>query len=95
MEKESIKDKPVERVKQKTVKLTFKEKIALEKLPAEIEMLEHQIDEKKKCLADPSCYEKIGITILADELMQLEEDYEQKVEELLTIEEKEESISSS
>ena len=95
MEKESVKEKPVERVKQKTLKLTYKEKIALEKLPSEIDELETQIDEKKNCLADPKCYEKIGITVLADELAKLEELYEQKVEELLSIEEKVEEIENS
>ncbi|WP_345993825.1 ribosomal protection-like ABC-F family protein [Sulfurimonas sp. HSL-1716] len=95
MEKESTKEKPVERVKQKTLKLTFKEKIALEKLPSEINELEKRIDEKKSCLADPSCYEKIGITVLAAELQELEDTYEQKVEELLSIEEKVEEIENS
>ena len=80
--------------KPKTLKLTFKEKIALEKLPLEIEALEELIEEKNRCLADPKCYEDIGITTLASELEKLEELYEQKVEELLTIQEKEEEIES-
>jgi len=46
-------------------------------------------------LADPSCYEEIGISKLADELKKIEEEYEQKVEELLTIEEKQEEILAS
>ena len=94
MEKESAKEKPVERVKQKELKLTFKEKIALEKLPIEIEKLEKLIDEKNGCLSNPACYEKIGITVLAEELQKLKESYEQKVDELLTIEEKAEEIAS-
>ncbi|MCI4406106.1 MAG: ABC-F family ATP-binding cassette domain-containing protein [Sulfuricurvum sp.] len=81
--------------KPKALKLTFKEKIALEKLPLEIDELEQQIDEKKKCLANPQCYEKIGITVLAAELQKLEDVYEQKVEELLSIEEKLEEIEKS
>ncbi len=80
--------------KQKTLKITFKEKIALEKLPLEIEELETQIEEKNKCLADPKCYEDIGVTALAKELQDLEEIYEQKVEELLEIQEKEELLNS-
>ena len=80
--------------KQKTIKLTFKEKIALEKLPIEIDELEIKIEEKNECLADPKCYEEIGITALAKELEELEAIYEQKVEELLTIQEKEEEINS-
>ncbi len=94
MEKESAKEKPVERVKQKELKLTFKEKIALEKLPIEIEKLEKLIDEKNGCLSNPACYEKIGITVLAEELQKLKESYEQKVDELLTIEEKAEEIQA-
>ncbi|PHQ65266.1 MAG: ABC transporter ATP-binding protein, partial [Sulfurimonas sp.] len=87
--KQEVKEKP------KTLKITFKEKIALEKLPQEIEKLELQMEEKNKCLGDPKCYEDIGISQLASELGKLEELYEQKVEELLTIEEKEEEIGLS
>ncbi|MEA3371481.1 MAG: ABC-F family ATP-binding cassette domain-containing protein [Campylobacterota bacterium] len=78
----------------KTLKLTFKEKMALEQLPQEIEELEEKIEEKNECLADPKCYEEIGLSALAKELAELEESYEQKVEELLTIQEKEEEINS-
>ena len=46
------------------------------------------------CLADPSCYEEKGITVLAAELAELEAEYETKVEELLTIEEKVEAINA-
>ena len=78
--------------KPKQLKLTYKEKIALEKLPLEIEELELELDAKNECLANPKCYEEIGITTLAKELEELELVYEQKVEELLNIEEKEELI---
>ncbi len=81
--------------KPKELKLTYKEKIALEKLPVEIEELEAKIDEKNSCLADPLCYEKIGITQLARELEELKGLYEQKVEELLDIQAKEEEINLS
>lgn len=96
MEKESRKTelKPKES-KPKELKLTFKEKMALEKLPIEIEELEAKIDEKNSCLANPSCYEKIGITKLAKEFEELKSLYEEKVEELLTIQEKEEEIKNS
>ena len=93
MEVESKKSEPKTRVeKPKQLKLTYKEKIALQKLPDEIDELEQQMEEKNNCLADPKCYEEIGITTLAKELEKLEELYEQKVEELLTIQEKEEQI---
>jgi len=94
MEKESQKEKPQEqkREKQKLLKLSYKEKLALDKLPLEIEELEILIEEKNNCLANPACYEEIGISKLAKELEKIEEEYEYKVEELLTIEEKEEEI---
>ncbi len=83
-------------VKEKTkiVKLTFKEKIALDTLPKEIDALEILIDEKNECLAQPKCYEEIGIATVAKELADLEELYEVKVDELLLIQEKEEAINS-
>lgn len=80
-------------IKEKKLKLTYKEKIALEKLPLEIEELELLLEEKNNCLANPSCYEDIGITALANELKALENEYEEKVEALLTIQEKEEEIT--
>jgi len=83
---ETLKEKP------KALKLTFKEKIALEELPLEIEKLELNIEEKNTCLADPNCYGEIGITKLAKELKDLEALYEQKMEELFLIEEKQETI---
>jgi len=85
---EAKKEKP------KTLKLTFKEKMALESLPNEIDELEEQIEKTNSCLADPKCYEERGITIIAEELANLETLYESKVEELLTIQEKEEEINS-
>ncbi len=94
IEKEAKTPKPKEEKKErkKPLKLTYKEKIALEQLPIEIEELELLIEEKNECLADPKCYEEIGITALAKELEELEKRYEEKVEELLTIEEKLEQI---
>lgn len=88
--------KVVTEVKEKTkiVKLTFKEKIALDTLPKEIDALEVLMDEKNDCLSKPKCYEEIGIATVAKELADLEELYEIKVEELLMIQEKEESINS-
>ena len=90
-----IKPKEILKEKTKTLKLTFKEKLALEKLPLEIEELEEKMEEKNKCLADPKCYESIGITALAQELQEIEELYESKVEELLSIQEKEEEIANA
>ena len=96
LEKAANKEKPIEVVKEKStiLKLTFKEKLALEKLPIEIEELERKIEEKNICLANPKCYEEVGVTALAKELAELEALYELKIEELLTIQEKEEEINS-
>ncbi len=84
----------VQSEKQKVFKLTFNEQRALEKLPAEIEALEAKIDELNASLADPKKYEKIGISILAEELEKTKILYEEKVDELLTIEEKAEEIEA-
>ncbi len=96
IEKEAKEIKPKEEKKErkKPLKLTYKEKMALEQLPLEIEELELLIEEKNGCLADPTCYEEIGITKLAEELKQLEAEYEEKVEKLLIIEEKLEEIQA-
>jgi len=97
MEKESKKqEKEIIRKEEKkqVIKLTFKEKIALEKLPLEIEELEIKIEEKNNCLANPECYEEIGLTKLAQELSEIEKIYEEKMEELFEIEEKLEEIES-
>ncbi|WP_457744814.1 ribosomal protection-like ABC-F family protein [Sulfurimonas sp.] len=97
MENEAVKVKKTTQhltEKKKRVNLTFKEKIALEKLPLEIEELEKQIEEKSLCLCQPKCYEEIGLTQLANELNAVELLYEQKVEELLNIQEKEEEIAN-
>ena len=80
--------------KPKVLKLSFNEQKALSTLPLEIDMLEKQIDEINQCLADPKCYEKKGISVLAQELEKAKILYEEKVEELLTIQEKEEEIEA-
>ncbi len=87
-------EKPRREEKPKALKLTYKEKIALETLPAEIDALETQIDAVNACLADPGCYAEKGISVLAKELEALEALYEAKVEELLAIEEKLETIEA-
>ena len=78
----------------KAIKLTFNEQRALEKLPLEIDTLEAKIDELNASLADPKKYEKIGISVLAQELEKTKELYEAKVDELLSIEEKLEEIEA-
>jgi ABC transport system ATP-binding/permease protein len=78
--------------KPKAFKLTFNEQRALQTLPVEIERLEAKIDELNASLADPAQYEKIGISVLAEELEKTKALYEERVDELLTIEEKAEEI---
>ncbi len=87
-------NRPKHNNKPKALKLTFNEKKALETLPQEIEQLEEQLEQLNNCLADPSCYEEKGIGVLAQELSALEERYEEKVEALLSIEEKVEQIAA-
>ena len=84
----AIQDKP------KIFKLTYNETRALETLPKEIELIEAKMDELNACLANPKCYEEKGIRTLADELEKTKALYEEKVEELLTIEEKAEEIEA-
>ena len=84
--KEDKKEKP------KPAKLTFKEKIALEKLPQEIEKLEENILELNEKLSDPNKYQEISVSDLADELLKLEELYDEKVDQLLDIEAKAEEL---
>jgi len=91
----TIAEKPTTREKPKTLKLTYKETEALKRLPTEIEALEEKIDIINACLADPKCYELKGITVVADELSEAEARYEEKVEELLLIEEKVEEIEAA
>ncbi len=89
------KAKPAERPERvRGERLTYKEKIALETLPGEIEALEEKIDALNACLADPDCYAEKGIQRLAQELEALEADYESKVDALLDIEEKAERIEA-
>jgi ATP-binding cassette subfamily F protein uup len=80
--------------KPKVFKLSFNEQKALSTLPLEIDTLEAKIDELNASLADPKKYEKIGISVLAQELEKTKALYEEKVEELLTIQEKEEAIEA-
>lgn len=81
-----------EKPKQKPLKLTFNEQKQLEILPDEIEALEAKIDELNSSLSNPAIYEQIGITTLAKELEEAKELLEQKIDELLAIEEKIEQI---
>ncbi len=98
MERESAKDEKAALTKPKSdkiLKLTYKEKELLEKLPGEIDAMESQIDALKACLSNPDCYHEKGLSRIAEELEALEAHYEERVELLLSIEEKQEQIAQS
>ncbi len=83
------------KIKKEVLKLTYKEKEALKVLPKQIEELEAKIEEINNCLADPNCYQEIGLSKLSAELEAKEQAYEDLVEELLRIEEKVELIAAN
>ncbi len=69
----------------KQTKLSYKEQQDFDKLPNEIEVLEEKITIINKCLYDPECYEKKGLTTLSEELSKLEAVYEEKAERYLEV----------
>ena len=91
--KEAIQEMDKE-FKKEVFKLTYKEKEALKKLPTQIEAMENKIEEINNCLANPDCYQDIGLTKLSAELEEKEAEYEGMIEELLRIEEKVEIIEA-
>jgi ATP-binding cassette subfamily F protein uup len=93
LEKEKTSVKVVNEPKKQT-KLSYKDQREYDSLPNEIEELENKIAELNSCLADPKCYEKIGIVTLSKELEEKKAIYEEKVERFLTLEELVESFNS-
>jgi len=93
LEKEKTSVKVVNEPKKQT-KLSYKDQREYDSLPNEIEELEAKIEELNSCLADPKCYEKIGIVTLSKELEEKKAIYEEKVERFLTLEELVESFNS-
>ncbi len=82
------KQKDQNRVKKRSLKLSYKEKRDYERLPQKIEAMEDKIKELNDCLGDPSCYKQRGIENLHKELLELNRSYEEMVERYLLIEEK-------
>lgn len=80
--------------KKEVFKLSYKEKEALKALPTKIEALENKIEEINQCLANPDCYQEIGISKISQELQAKEAEYEELIDELLRIEEKVEMIDA-
>lgn len=93
LEKEKTSVKVVNEPKKQT-KLSYKDQREYDSLPNKIEELENKIAELNSCLADPKCYEKIGIVALSKELEEKKAIYEEKVERFLTLEELVESFNS-
>ncbi|MCT7538304.1 ABC-F family ATP-binding cassette domain-containing protein [Aliarcobacter cryaerophilus] len=93
LEKEKTSVKVVNEPKKQT-KLSYKDQREYDSLPNELEDLEAKIEELNSCLADPKCYEKIGIVALSKDLEEKKAIYEEKVERFLTLEELVESFNS-
>ena len=84
----------IENLPKKQVKLSYKDQREYDSLPKELEKIEEKIEEINGCLADPKCYEKIGIVVLSKELEETKAIYEEKVERFLELEELVESFNS-
>ncbi|PRM90913.1 ABC transporter ATP-binding protein [Aliarcobacter cryaerophilus] len=84
----------IENLPKKQVKLSYKDQREYDSLPNELEKIEEKIAELNSCLADPKCYEKIGIVVLSKELEETKAIYEEKVERFLELEELVESFNS-
>lgn len=75
-----------------TLKLSYKEQQALKTLPHQIETLEEEIKAIKKCLENPDCYQKIGLSKLSEDLRLKEDALEPLIEAWLELEEKIETM---
>lgn len=82
-------------VQNRSLKLSYKEKIEYEELPFKIETLEDEISKIKSCLEDPKCYQEIGLVELSEKLELKENELEPLIERFLELEEKVEMINSS
>ena len=69
----------------KQTKLSYKEQQDFDTLPDVIETLEDEIKALNKCLGDPDCYLKKGLSVISEELAQLEKVYEEKSDRYLEV----------
>ncbi len=76
----------------KQTKLSYNDKRDLELLPPKIEELEAKIEELNNCLANPECYNEIGLVEVSSKLAKLEEEYAQLSERYLDILELQEEL---
>ncbi|WP_395148934.1 ribosomal protection-like ABC-F family protein [uncultured Helicobacter sp.] len=87
-------DKSVEQEKLKIqkpktpLKLSYKEKLALDSLPQEIEELEGRIALLESDLTNPEKYQSIGITAIANALENLKVELDMKLEQYFALEQK-------
>lgn len=93
IEKNKTTSKIVNEPKKQT-KLSYKDQREYDILPKELEDLENKIAQLNNCLADPKCYEKMGIIALSKELEDTKVIYEEKVERFLHLEELIESFNN-
>ncbi len=87
---EQIAKEPKAKKQRVQKKLSYKQKLALERLPDEIKALEAKMDALNACLSDPNCYKEKGLSKVASELEMVQKEYEQKSEyylELLELQE--------
>ena len=77
-----------------SIKLTYKEQQEYKILPKQIEEIENDIEEINICLTNPTCYEKIGLSKLSDDLQKKQIELDILIENFLLIEEKVEEINN-
>jgi ATP-binding cassette subfamily F protein uup len=93
-QKKAVIEEMAPALKKEVFKLSYKEKEALKVLPDKIERLENEIEELNQCLANPDCYQNIGLSQITQDLQSKEAEYEKLIDELLHIEEKVEMINA-
>ncbi|WP_394954907.1 ribosomal protection-like ABC-F family protein [uncultured Helicobacter sp.] len=89
--KESAHEEKTQKPKAQT-KLSYKEKLALEALPNEIDVLESRIVALESDLTNPEKYQALGIATLASELEALKIELDSKLEEYFALEHKAQSV---
>ena len=89
--KESAHEEKTQKPKAQT-KLSYKEKLALETLPNEIDVLESRIAALEADLTNPEKYQALGIATLASELEALKIELDSKLEEYFALEHKAQSV---
>jgi ATP-binding cassette subfamily F protein uup len=84
----SLNTDQAQKPKTKSQKLSYKEQQDYTALPQKIDEIESEIGRLKECLANPECYQKLGINELTKQLFAKESELEPLIERYLEIEEK-------